>query len=155
MRILIAPAVALVAACSGNSSSIQPGQWEMTTRFASVEVPGVPEAMAKQVQAQLTSQPQVQNTCITPAQAANPTGGMFSQDPQGCNYTENTFSGGVIRIRGTCQAPGGGQSQMSWEGRYTETTMEGNLNMEVTGGPQAMRMRGSMSGRRTGDCPSG
>jgi Protein of unknown function (DUF3617) len=154
--VLLAPAVVLAAACGSNSSSIQPGQWEMTTRFTSVEMPGLPEAAAKQMQADLANRPQVQTTCITPAQAANPAGGMFSQDPEGCNFTDQTFSGGVIRVRGTCQAPGGqGQMQMSWEGRYTETTMEGNLNAEVTGGPQNMRMSGTMTSRRVGDCPSG
>ena len=152
--ILLAPGVALAAACGGGSNTIQPGQWEMTTRFSSVEIPGMPEAMAKQMQQQMANQAQTQTTCITPAQAANPAGGMFSQDPQGCNFTEQTFSGGTIRVRGTCQVPGQGQMQMSWEGRYTETTMEGNYTADVSGGPQSMRMRGTMTGRRTGDCPS-
>jgi Protein of unknown function (DUF3617) len=152
MRILIAPAVLLVAAC-GNTYEVQPGQWEMTTRFTSVEMPGMPPALAQQMQQQVASQPQVQTTCITPAQAANPAGGMFSQDPQGCTFTEQTFSGGSIRVRGSCQT-GQGRTQMSYEGRYTQTTMEGNISAEVTGGPQTMRMAGTMTARRTGDCPA-
>ena len=151
---LFTPVVMLVAAC-GNTYEVQPGQWEMTTRFSSVEIPGMPPAMAQQMQAQLANRPQVQTTCITPAQAANPAGGMFSRDPQGCTFTEQTFSGGTIRVRGSCQTPGQGQTQMSYEGRYTQTTMEGNLTAEVSGGPQNMRMAGTMTGRRTGDCPSG
>lgn len=153
----IAPAVALAAACSGQSGgTIQPGQWETTTRFTSVEMPGVPEAMAKQMQSQLANQAQTQTSCITPAQAANPTGGVLGQNPEGCQFEEQTFSGGVIRVRGTCQSPDGqGQVRMSWEGTYTDTTMQGNLSTELTGGPQNMRMQGTITSRRTGDCPSG
>jgi hypothetical protein len=154
--ILIAPAVVLAAACSGNTGTIQPGQWETTTRFTSVEVPGMPEAMAKQVQSSMANQSQTQTRCITPAEAANPTGGMMgSQNPAGCNFSEQTFSGGVIRVRGTCPAPNNqGQISMSWEGSYTPTTMQGNLSTEITGGPQNMRMRGTITSRRTGDCPA-
>ena len=95
--ILFAPAVVLAAACSGQTGTIQPGNWETTTRFTTVEVPGMPPAMAKQMQAQLASQPP-QTRCITPAEAANPTGGMMgSQNPQGCTFTEQTFSGEIGR----------------------------------------------------------
>ena len=153
---LLAPTLALAAACSGNSDSIQPGNWEFTTRFTSVEMPGMPEAMAKQMQSQMANQTQTQTRCITPAEAANPTGGMMgAQNPEGCQFSEQTFSGGTIRMRGTCPVPGQGQMQMSWEGRYTDTTMEGNLTTELSGGPRAMRMAGPLNARRTGDCPSG
>jgi hypothetical protein len=97
--ILLAPGLVLAAACGSSTGTIQPGNWETTTRFTSVEIPGMPPAMAKQMQAQLANQPP-QTRCITPAEAANPTGGMMgSQNPQGCTFTEQTFSGGVIRVR--------------------------------------------------------
>ena len=154
--ILIAPAVALAAACGSNTGTIQPGNWETTTRFTSVEIPGMPEAMAKQMQAQMANQTNTQTRCITPAEAANPTGGMMgAQNPQGCTFSESTFSGGRINVRGTCPGPGGqGQISMTWEGSYTDTTMQGDISTEITGGPQNMRMRGRIESRRTGDCPS-
>ena len=49
---------------------------------------------------------------------------------------------------------------MSWEGSYTATTMEGAITAEVQappgteGGPQTIRMSGTLSSRRTGDCPA-
>ena len=154
---LLAPTLVLAIACSGSSGTIQPGNWETTTRFTSVEMPGMPEAMAKQMQSQLANQTQTQTRCITPAEAANPTGGMMgAQNPAGCQFSEQTFSGGVIRMRGTCPAPNGqGQIRMSWEGSYTATEMSGALTTEVTGGPQPMRMSGTITSRRTGDCPGG
>ena len=154
---LFAPAVVLAAACSGQSGTIQPGNWETTTRFTTVEIPGLSGEMAKQMQSQLANQTNTQTRCITPAEAANPTGGMMgANNPQGCQFSEQTFSGGVIRVRGTCPGPGGqGQIRMSWEGSYTPTTMQGNINTEISGGPQNMRMAGTLTSRRTGDCPSG
>ena len=153
--ILFAPAVVLAVACSSNSGTIQPGQWETTTRFTSVEVPGMPEAAAAQMRSQMANTSNTQSRCITPAEAANPTGGMMgAQNPRGCQFSDHTFAGGVIRVRGTCPAPGGqGQIRMSWEGSYTPTTMQGNISTEVSGGPQNMRMSGTITSRRTGDCP--
>ena len=153
--ILLAPAMVLAVACSGNSGTIQPGQWETTTRFTSVDVPGMPPQAAEMMRSQLANQP-AQTRCVTPAEAAHPAGGMMGQNPQGCQFSDNTFSGGVIRVRGTCPAPGGqGQIAMSWEGSYTSTTMQGNITSEVTGGPQRVRMSGTISSRRVGDCPAG
>ena len=153
---LSVPAIVLAAACSSQSDSIQAGQWETTTRFTTVEVPGMPPEIAKQMQTQMANQANTQTRCITPAEAANPTGGMMGSDnPQGCQFSDQTFSGGTIRVRGTCPGPGGqGQIQMSWEGRYTATTMEGNITTEISGGPQNMRMAGTIQSRRTGDCPA-
>ena len=162
--VLWAPSLALLAACSGGGSDqIQPGMWETTSRMTDVEVPGMPPAMAEQMKAQMANQTQTQSQCITPEQAANPAGSMLSQgeDAQGCTFSDSTFSGGVIRVRGTCPGPAGaGTATMSWEGSYTATTMEGAITAEVQappgpeGGPQTIRMSGTLSSRRTGDCPA-
>ncbi len=154
--VLLAPSLALIAACSGGADSLQPGQWEMTTRMTDVTVPGMAPAMAAQMKAAVTNQPQTQTRCITPAEAANPAGGMMSPsgNPQGCTFTSQTFSGGAINVAGSCPGPGGGTVQTSLEGTYTATTMDTRISANVEGGPQPMRMSGTMTGRRTGDCPS-
>lgn len=161
-RLIAAAPLALLFACSGNSTSMQPGQWEMTTRATNVELPGVPEQLAAQMRTAIMSQPQTQSQCITPEEAANPVGRMMSPsgDSQGCTFTDQTFSGGTIRISGTCQAPGGrGSMRNTVTGTYTATTLEARMETEVTappggppGMPQTIRMRGTMTSRRTGDC---
>jgi len=157
---LLAPSVVLLFACSDNAVSLQPGQWDMTMRFTSIEVPGAPEAAVAPMRTML-SQPQTRSNCVTPEQAANPGGNLLSPDGDSsrCNYTENTFSGGVIRMRGSCTPPRGGQAQISLDGTYTATTIDAQLTSEVqappgTQGPQMVRMAGAMTGRRTGDCPA-
>jgi Protein of unknown function (DUF3617) len=155
---LFAPTVALAAACSGSSVSLQPGQWETTMRFTSIEVPGIPEAQLAPMRAAM-GQPQTRSECMTPEQAANPAGNMLNQGGNGgnCQFSENTFAGGTIRVHGTCQQPGRGSAQMTLDGSYTATTMEARITSHVTPppgtpGPQSVTMSGTLSGRRTGDC---
>jgi hypothetical protein len=153
---LFAPAIVVAAACSGQPSTLQPGNWEMTTKITSVELPGVAGPAAQQMQRAMANRTDTQTVCITPQQAANPMGGMMSgQGQEGCQISDQTFAGGVMRASATCPGPGGGQMRMSWEGTYTATTMQANLRTETTGGPQNMRMAATMNSRRTGDCPSG
>ena len=160
--VLWAPTLALLAACGGSAVSLQPGQWEMTTTMTNFEVPGAPAAMAEQMRAAM-AQPRTQNECITPEQAANPTRGMMTPDgkSEGCTFTDQTFAGGVIRMAGSCPAPGGGSIRTNLNGSYTATTMEAQISAEVDAGasapqgmPRNIRMSGTMTGRRTGDCPA-
>lgn len=143
-----------LAACGGASTSIQPGQWETTTSFSTIEAPGMPPAALEAMRSQLASQTHTQSSCITPEQAANPAGDMMNSGggPNGCQFSKSTFAGGVIDVQGTCPGPGGNMT-MGWQGRYTATTMEGQFTTEVQQGPQRMRMIGQMNSRRTGDCP--
>ena len=154
--LLLTPALALAAACSGSPTTIQPGQWETTTQMTEVEIPGMPEAMAAQMREQMGNQRSTQTHCITPEEAANPAGRMVNPggDSQQCEFSESTFAGGVINVQGTCPSPTGGSIATSLEGTYTETTMEGRIGAEVQGGPQNMRMSGTLTSRRIGDCPT-
>lgn len=155
---LFTPAIVLAAACSGSAVSLQPGQWETTMQFSSIEVPGVPEAQLAPMRAMM-GQPQAHSECMTPEQAANPAGNMLNPGGSGqnCTFTENTFSGGTIRVHGTCQQPGRGSAQMTLDGTYTATTMTARITSRVTPppgtpGPQSVSMSGTLNGRRTGDC---
>ena len=155
--VLLAP-LALLACSGGSSTPIQPGQWEMTTQFSTVEAPGMPEAALKAMQSQLANQRQTQSTCVTPQQAANPGADIVKAGDSGeggCTFSDSTFSGGRISVHGTCPGPGGQRMTMAWEGSYTATTMDGRFTTEVQGGPQSMRMVGTMTGRRTGECRTG
>lgn len=158
--VVFAPAIVLAAACSGSAVSLQPGQWETTIRFTSIEVPGAPEAAVAPMRAMMSA-PQTRSECMTPEQAANPAGRMMNPGAgaNSCQYSENVFAGGTIRVHGTCQQPGRGSMQMNMDGSYTATTMQTTLTSEVhappgTPGPQVIRMSGTLSARRTGDCPA-
>jgi hypothetical protein len=151
---LLAPTMALIVAC-GSNTALQPGNWEMTTKMTDIELPGQPPAMAAQMKQAMAAQAQTQTRCITPQEAANPAGGMMSPsgNAQGCTFSKQTFSGGTIDVAGSCPVPTGGRAETSLTGTYTGTEMNARITANVTGGPQQMRMSGTLTGRRIGDCP--
>ncbi|TMJ17578.1 MAG: DUF3617 domain-containing protein [Alphaproteobacteria bacterium] len=156
---VVAPTLVLCAACSGSAVSLQPGQWETTIQFSSIEVPGAPEAQLAPMRAMM-GQPQTSSACMTPEEAAHPTNKMMNSEggSQGCQFSENTFTGGTIRVHASCQTPRGTMT-MNMDGSYTATTMQARINQEIhappnTPGPQTVRLTGNLSGRRTGDCTS-
>jgi hypothetical protein len=183
MRVSIAAGAALlVAACGsqgGNNTgaagegggggqgarTLQPGEWEMTSQMASVEIPGAPPEVQAQMRAQ-QGRTQTDRTCITPDQASNPLRQlretMTGPDGPNCQTSEDTFAGGIIRIRTTCRRPGNaqGSAQLAVEGTFTATTLTATVSINAQGanvagpGTTAMRVSTSLRGRRIGDCPA-
>lgn len=156
--LLWAPPLSLLVACSGGAVSLQPGQWETTVHFTAMDVPGAQEAQLVAAR-QSMAQPNVRSACITAEEAANPASTLLSSDAESgsCQFSENTFSGGIIRVRGTCQPPDGTNVQMDMDGTYTGTTIESRVTQRMTAapggpGPQLMTLTGTLTGRRTGDC---
>jgi hypothetical protein len=162
MKRFVLPAlpVALLFACSPGAVALQPGMWETTVQFTSIDLPGAPPAELAQMRAMM-GRPQTNSSCITPAEAANPTQRMMNPSSNGnaCQFSESTFAGGTIRVHGSCQAPGRGTSTTNMEGSYTATTMQATISSEIlapagTPGPQSVRMSGTLNAHRTGDCPA-
>jgi hypothetical protein len=108
----------------------------------------------------MMARPQTSSRCLTPDDAANPAQRMMN--PGGgnaCQLGDSTFADGRIRVHGTCQAPGRGLQQTSMEGSFTATTIQATITSQIqappgTQGPQNARLSGTLSARRTGDCPS-
>ena len=153
--ILVAPALLLSAASADETSYvIQPGYWETTTRFTSVEAPGMPAEGLALIRSHIANNPDISHRCITPAEAADPTARLMADERPGCEFSERTFAEGRIRISGVCPGPSDqGRVGLTWEGGFTYTTMTGAITTEVTGTEQDMRMSGTVDSRRISDCP--
>jgi hypothetical protein len=164
--VVLAPCAALLFGCSGGplgggSVALQPGMWETTVQFTTIDMPGAPPGAAEAMRAMM-GQPQTRSNCMTPEQAANPAGSMAAPEGAGadCRFEQNGFDNGTINVRGTCTNPTRGNLQMTMTGNYTATTMEATVNQTMTAppntqGPQSIRLEGRMTARRTGDCPAG
>lgn len=164
--LVLAPCAALLFGCSGGGPfgggvALQPGQWESTVQFTTIEMPGAPPGAAEAMRAML-GQPQTRSSCMTPEQAANPAGAIATPEGAGadCRFEENGFANGTINVRGTCSNATRGNLQMTMTGSYTATTMEATVNQTMTAppntpGPQSIRLEGRMTSRRTGDCTAG
>jgi len=161
MKRFVLPAlpVALLVACSPSAVALQPGMWETTIQFNSVDLPGAsPQELAQM--RMMMSRPQTHSACITPEQATNPLQRMMNSgaDARACQFGDSTFAAGVIRVHGSCQAPGRGTAMTNMEGSFNATTMQATISSEIhppagTPGPQSARMSGTLSAHRTGDCP--
>ena len=157
-------AIAMTAACSRGPDQRQPGEWETAVTLKSVEIPGAPQQYVDLMRSR-GSTPQTGRECLTPEKARDPLGEMRRMLSQGegraCNFTDQVFSGGTIRIRGTCPGPNGQSAEVSLEGTFTETTLEATMSVNAQGagvvpipGATGMRMTTEMRSRRIGDCTS-
>jgi hypothetical protein len=107
---------------------------------------------------------QANRTCITQEQAANPLRQFREMMTRGqpgaaCTTDEDTFRGGVIRVRVTCRSSGGqpGQGSMTMEGSFTDTTLQARMTVDAQGPgpggtPQQLRMTTEINGSRVGEC---
>lgn len=136
---------------------MQPGEWEITARLTEFETEGVPPE-AREMMVQQQDEPQVSSSCVTPEQAANPQGNMFSgEEDENCAYSEFTMSGGRMLIDGSCQSEGmPGSMTLHMEGSYTPTSYALDSTIVIEGGEGAeggpLRISGRVEGRRTGPC---
>ncbi|NNC72561.1 MAG: DUF3617 domain-containing protein [Sphingomonadaceae bacterium] len=155
-KLMIAAApLALLGACSGGDVALQPGEWEMTTSITDIEAPGAPEQMVEMMRTQL-GQADTDTNCLTDADSEDPLAGMLEDGDFGdeCDWGDSSFAGGVINVNGTCAAPGGqGNAEISFEGTYTATSMDAEIEVAMTDGPMGdITMSGTMNGERTGEC---
>ncbi|HYD11248.1 MAG TPA: DUF3617 domain-containing protein [Allosphingosinicella sp.] len=156
-------AVIFLAACNrGGPEHIQAGMWEMKAKMTQFEAPGAPAEMLGPMQAQLNRE-QTNRTCITQDRASNPLRQFREVMTRGqpgaaCTTDEDTFTGGVIRIRVTCRSTTGqpGQGSMTMEGSFTDTTLQARMTVNAdgmaTGGPRSLRMTTEINGSRVGEC---
>jgi hypothetical protein len=151
------------APAAAGAAEMQPGQWEMVTQVTAIEVPGAPPEAQAQIRSQ-AGRLQTSQDCITPERARNPLAQMRQMMAQGqaarCQFSDEVFGGGVIRIRATCPAPSGRGSgaQVSLAGSFTATTLQATLSLAVQGanpampGATGMRMTANVRGHRVGEC---
>ena len=132
---------------------------EVTT--TAVEAPGLPAEVLQQAQSGL-GQPQRNRECVTPDDAANPLREVRDQltrnQGASCQITDDTFSGGIIRLRTSCRGAQG-QLQLALNGRYAATTLLADVEADAEvpnpngQGTLTLRTRGTVKGRRIGSCP--
>jgi hypothetical protein len=157
--------VILVAGCSrGGPQQRQPGMWETRAKITSIQLTGAPAEIQARANSQV-GQERTASECLTPEQARDPIAQMRSMMAQqgptaNCTFSDQVFSGGTIRVHGTCPAAGGGSAEIALDGTFTETTMQATMNVNAQGpasaqmpGVTGMRIAMETQSRRTGDCP--
>lgn len=140
-------------AASGPSMQMEPGQWEMKMDFDQVDIPGLSADMKDMMMKQMSSG-MTFNHCLTQDDVEKPNADFFGGDDNGdCTYQEFDRSGNTMKIRMTCTPDQGVTSTIAMDGEFSGDSFTMNMDNTTTGNPMGdMVMKGTMSGRRIGDC---
>ena len=142
-------------AASGGDIAMRPGQWEHTIEFTDFDMPGLPENM-KGTMSQHMGQKVTTTSCMTQEEAERPNADFFGgQDNEDCTYEEFDVSGGNMTLRMTCKAGEGGTAKVAMDGEFGAESFTLTMDNQVSGTPAGdMSMKGTVTGRRIGDCPT-
>jgi len=149
-----------VVAEAAGSIRLQPGQYRTSFETLEFNVPGMPEEVKRQVQAQMGGAADARRTttyCLTPEQAeANGAEQMAKNMAQGnCTVARFDVSGGALSTEMQCTGANGATSHVVMDGQMTSTsstmTMTNEMDMPGMG---KMQMKVRATSQRIGDCPA-
>jgi len=139
----------MLSACGGESTVLEPGQWDMNVAVTKIEAPGMPQGANVPM-----PPPQTISQCLTPEQARNP-GADFAGGGQqgGCTSEDYRMADG--RISGTLQCnQAGATMRATVSGTFTRESMDMTMNSQTQAGGQNVNTEVRVTGRRTGECRS-
>lgn len=113
MVAMLGPALWQVAV-SAQAQAFQPGEWESTSKVASIEMKRAPAGLIEALK-----QPTTARFCMTPAQAAHGFHDALKEDKR-CPLQNVTISGGTFDASQTCHDLAGTRIT-HWHGSYSPT----------------------------------
>lgn len=128
---------------------LKPGQWEGAYTLEDIDMPNMPGggAQMKEQMKKMMSRADIKY-CVTPEEAANPGGKMFSgQENKDCTYKGFEASGGEVKGEIACKSQHGAMNAVM-SGSYAPESYEMHMDMKMTGAPNGMDM--SMKAKTTG-----
>ena len=128
---------------------LKPGQWEGAYTLEDIEMPNMPgggDQMKEQMK-KMMSRTSIKY-CVSPEEAANPSGKMFSgQENKDCTYKGFDVSGGTVKGEIACKSEHGAMNAVM-SGSYAPESYEMHMDMKMRGAPGGMNM--SMKAKTTG-----
>jgi len=133
----------------------KPGEWEVTTAFSDITAPGLPPEMQGKMKEQM-AKGSVIKTCLTEEQASNPGAEFLGGNKQDCSFSKFDRSGSKLTAEMSCKAQGGMTMKSAMEGTFEAESYAMTVSTKMEGSPMgAIEMKGSVTGKRIGDCPAG
>lgn len=129
---------------------LKPGQWEGTYTLEDIDMPNMRDGAAQMEDQmkKMMSRTSIKY-CVSPEEAANPDGKMFSgQQSKDCTYKGFGADGGTVKGEISCKSPQGGTMNAAMSGSYAPESYEMHMDMKMTGAPNGMDM--SMKAKTTG-----
>lgn len=130
---------------------LKPGQWEGRFTIEDIDManmPGAPADMKEQMK-RMMSQTSLRY-CVTPEEAAKPSGEMFSgQEAKNCTFADFAATGGTVKGKVSCKEDGGTMNA-AMSGTYAPDRYAIAMDMKMEGGPHAMAMTARSEGKWIG-----
>lgn len=129
---------------------LKPGQWEGSYELVDIDMPNMPGggAQMKEQMKKMMSRTSIKY-CVSPEEAANPSGKMFSgQENKDCSYKGFEASGGSVKGEISCKSQQGSTMNAVMSGDYAPESYEMHMDMKMTGAPNGMNM--SMKAKTSG-----
>lgn len=124
---------------------LKPGQWEGRFAIQDIDMPQMPEGVKAEMKRMMSQH--VLRYCVTPEQAANPSGDMFSgQEDKNCTYGNFAVSGGKVKGQLSCKN-GGGTMNAAMSGTYAPESFAIDMDMKMRDGPRDMAMTARSEGK--------
>ncbi len=131
-----------------------PGEWEVKIDFSSIEGTGIPESAKAAIKEQI-GKGVTSKSCLTQEEATKPGAGLFGS-PEGSNCTFAKFdrAGNKLAIEMTCK-PAGMTLNSKMDGSFGADDYSMTMEQTMEGLPTGpITMKGTIVGRRLGDCPA-
>ncbi len=145
-------------ATMGDVGQMTAGQYEMSMNFTEVDIPGMPDSVKGMMTERMAKGFTVKH-CITEEQAKDPGAEMFGQkEDSGCKMESLNRSGNNMKAKMSCDQPGGIKMTMDMDGDFSSNGYTMQINQQMSGvpgvGEEGMTMKGTITAKRLGDCPS-
>lgn len=140
-------------AAAETAFQMQPGRYRTTVSVESIEIPGMPAAMADQMMAMM-AKASAQESCITPQRAQRGLDVVKEQMARGqCNYARFDAAEGKLDAAFTCQTGEGMAMTATSRGTYSSTGSTVKVDAALSG-PQGKTMHvvQTVTTERIGDC---
>ena len=140
-------------AAAATAFQMQPGRYRTTVAVESIEIPGMPAAMAGQMKAMM-DKASAQESCVTPQRAARGLDVVKEQMARGqCSYARFDAADGKLDAAFTCQTGEGMAMTATSRGTYSSTGSTVKVDAALTG-PQGKTMHvvQTVTTERIGDC---
>jgi hypothetical protein len=139
---------------AGGATAMRPGLWQIKIGVTDFVAPGVPEAAQATMKASANKGMTTQS-CMTKEQVEKPGADFFGGVKEGgCEFSKLDRSGNNMTVAMTCKPGGKMVSNINMEGSFAAETYKMNMTQKIEGSPMgAVEMKGTIEGKRLGDCP--
>lgn len=140
------------AAAAQDKNKVQPGEWENTLQIVSVEMPGAPEMLRKQIEAEAKKPPESKKECKKAEDAKTIDFSQMGAVTKDCMFAKYVVAGGAIDAKMECKGPFG-PVKMTISGTQTAAAYDVTMTqLQATPGQSESKLTIRASGKRLGEC---